>query len=423
MKKIYLLLIFTSFFIGNSQINWQRSEATGSLPSWFGTSNTERGMAYNPTNDHMYVVSRASGTKIKIINGTDGTDISEINRDDFSAIITGGTFFLNDVEVSDNGAILSANLTTDASASAFKIYKWDNESATPTVYATYSEQALRLGDYFKVAGDISSDAVIFAGGSGKVVRWIVNAGVLGAPTTITLADTHNPNSIVAYPQTIDANPSFFVNSAGQPIRKYNADGTSANETLSIVGGSSTDFEYFQLGGQEYISVFQYGSGEIGELSTLVQVTGGLANASTIARTPKLGANSNGNGTGGTGVKTEGTDTITVYTLSTNNGISGTTLLQDGNVVTLSNAEFITLEAKIFPNPARDQFQVSLKNGVENNAEAIIYDMNGREVKYSKLLYNLQPISIADLSNGLYFVQVKNGKSLSTTKFIKDSRIF
>lgn len=101
----------------------------------------------------MYVVSRATGTKIKILNATDNTDVSEIDRD--AAILTGRTFFFfNDVEVNTNGSLLAANLTTNTSTSPFKIYKWDNETATPTVYINYSNEGMRLGDFFTVTGDI-----------------------------------------------------------------------------------------------------------------------------------------------------------------------------------------------------------------------------------------------------------------------------
>jgi trimeric autotransporter adhesin len=416
MKKIYLILFCASFFVGNAQINWQRSQAATNYPSWMGTGDTERGMAV--LNDKMYVVTRL-GNVIKVINAVDGTDLPNVS--DYS-VVSGGTFILNDVEVSDNGSILACNLTTNASTSTFKIYKWDNESAVPTVYATYTAEALRLGDAFTVVGDISANAVILAAGNGKVVRWIVTAGVLGAPTTITLADTHG-GIMVAYPSTISADPDLFVNSNGQSIRKYNADGTSAGETLSIVGGSSNHFKYFILGGREYMAVFQYGAGEIGELATLVDVTGGLGSATTVARTPKLGPNTNGNGAGDVAFTTELdlvdgiNNTINVFALGTNNGISGTALVFEGTV--LSNKKLSVLESKIFPNPASNQFQITLQNTIEKNAEVIIYDIHGRQVKSSKLASKIQSISIGDLSRGLYLVNIKNGANQSTTKLLKN----
>uniref|UniRef100_UPI0040488D0B T9SS type A sorting domain-containing protein n=1 Tax=Mariniflexile sp. TaxID=1979402 RepID=UPI0040488D0B len=423
MKKIYLLVFCASFFVGNAQINWQRSQAASNYPTWMGTGDTERGMAYHATNDHMYVVTRL-GNKINVVNGADGSDLTDVAN---YTGVGGGTFTLNDVEVSTNGSILACNLTvTPSLTSKFKIYKWDSENATPSVYAEYpndaSDPIFRLGDVFTVAGDISTNAVIFAGArsSDKIVRWIVTAGAIGAPTVITLADVQGTNT-VAYPKTISANPQMLVKSYGKTLRLYNADGTYANEEVSasVLGGTATDFEYFVLGGKEYIAIYS----SIAEQATLLDVTGGLGNAATISRTPKLGTNSNVNGAGGVGVKTELdmvdgiNNTITVYTLATNNGISGTTLVYQGAV--LSNKKFSVSAANIYPNPASDEFQITLSNAVEKNAEATIYDINGRQVKSSKLISKLQSISIADLSKGLYVVKIKNGDSQSTSKLLKN----
>lgn len=424
MKKIYFTLIFTCFFLlGNAQINWQRSQATdpsSPKPTWMGTD-TERGSAYNPSNDHMYVVSRNGGTKIKVINGSTGADLSDVTN---YTGLSGGTFTLNDVELSTDGSILACNLTTDASASLFKIYKWDNETAAPALYASYNGSALRLGDVFTVAGDISTNAVIYAGGrsSDKFVRWIVTAGILGVPTVITLADVQGTNP-VAYPKTITTNPQMLVKSYGKTLRLYNADGSYANEEVSstVLGGTATDFKYFVLGVKEYIAIYS----SIAEQTTLLDVTGGLANAATVNRSLKLGTTSNGNGAGGVGVKTvldmvDGiNNTITVYTLGTNNGISGTTLVYQGAITTLVNRKFSVSEANIYPNPAGNEFQINLSNTIDENAEATIYDINGRQVKSSKLKNQLQTISISDLNKGVYLVKVKNGVKQSTTKLIKN----
>ena len=418
MKKFYTLLFCAGLFAGHAQTNWERSVATESLPDWAGTGNTERGMAYNTTNDHMYVVERNGDNSIRVIDGADGSDLATIDRD--ASIITGGTFPMSDVEVSSDGSFLVCNLTLDTNGSAFKVYKYDDETATPSVYIDFTTTApdgpLRLGDDFTVLGDISTDAVIMAAGSGKVVRWVVSGGTLGAPTIITLDDTHGGN-MVAQPLSIDATPEFFVNSNAQPIRKYNADGTSAGEVLSIVGGSSNDFKYFEQDSKEYIAVFQFGSGEIGELATLVDVTGGLGTATTVNRTPKLGGNANGNGTGGVGVKTEGTNTITVFTLGTNNGISGTTLVLNGTV--LSDKKLSVSETNISPNPATNVFQISMNNAIAENAEVNVFDINGRNVLSSKLRFEQQSISVANLSKGLYIVQINNGGNLFTSKLLKN----
>ena len=440
MKKIYLALFLASFCVGNAQINWKRSASGTNAPTWSGTGNTERGMG--ALNDKMYVVSRFSGTKIKVINGLDGADLPEVSN---YTGVAGGTFTLNDVEVSTNGAILACNLMANAYASpatansTFTIYKWDNETAAPSIYATYvapsAAEHVRLGDNFSVTGDISGNAVIFAAGrigsttGYRVIRWIVTGGVLGAPTAITIpALTAATGVISVAPLAISANPGFIVKASGNTMTVHNADGTLTGETIAnaVVPLSSNDTRYFEVGVKKYIASYLYGG--TNEYAKLVDVTAGFASASTVAVTPALGTVSNGNGSGGIGLKVipdlvDGiANTITVYTLGCNNGISGTTLVKDGVTVVLGNNDFSAAEArkatKIFPNPARNEFYIAIDTDVDKDAQAYIYDIQGRQVKSAKIQDNVQTINIQDLNAGEYLVKVVNGTSNNTAKLLK-----
>ncbi len=434
MKKIYFSLVLSCFFLlGNAQINWQRSVANTNYPTWMSaTGSTERGMAYNPTNDHMYVVTRNATLKIKVIDGTTGLDLTDVA--DYTGV-SGGTFTLNDVETSTNGSILACNLSTATNTSAFKVYRWDTESGVPSLYINYlnagdTANNLRLGDIFSVTGDINGDAVIFAAGKVgstavyKVVRWIVTGGVLGSPTVISIPALATATTFISVtPLTISANPDFLLKASGNTLYKYNADGSITTEFIdnAVIPTSANDTRYFEVGTKKYVATFIYGT----ESVKLVDVTGGLASASTVALSPTLGAVANGNTAGGLGIKTvpdlvDGiNNTVTVYALGTNNGISGTTLIKDGAVVILANKQFSVAEAKIFPNPAGNEFQINLNNTIDKNAEAVIYNANGQQVKSSRLTSELQTISISDLSTGIYLVKIKNGGNQSTTKLIKN----
>jgi len=444
MKKIYLIALLCSFCIGNAQINWKRSIANANYPTWMGTGatlNTERGMG--ALNDKMYVVSRFSGTKIKVINGLDGTDLAEVTN---YTGVAGGTFTLNDVEVSANGAILACNLMANAYASpatansTFTIYKWDNETAVPTVYTTYvapsATEQVRLGDTFSVTGDISSNAVIFAAGRTvapttgfRVIRWIVTGGVCGAPTAITIPTLTTSTGVISVtPLTISANPGFILKASGNTMTIHNADGTLTGETIAnaVVPLSSNDSRYFEVGVKKYVASYLYGG--TNEYAKLVDVTAGFASASTVAVTPVLGTVSNGNGSGGIGLKVipdlvDGlANTITVYTLGCNNGISGTTLVKDGVTVVLGNNDFSAAEAhkatKIFPNPARNEFYIAIDTDIDKDAQAYIYDIQGRQIKSAKINDNVQTVNIQDLNAGEYLVKVVNGKINNTVKLLK-----
>lgn len=433
MKKIYVVLFFASFIIGNAQINWKRSSANGNFPTWMGTGNTERGMG--ALNDKMYVVSRNGGTKIKVINGVDGADLPDVS--DYTGV-SGGTFTLTDVEVSNNGSILACNLTTATNTSAFKVYRWDSETAAPSVYINFlnsdPNENLRLGDSFSVTGDITGDAVIFAAGrvgsttNFKVIRWIVTGGVLGTPKVITIpALVPSTTFLSVTPLTISANPEFLVKASGNTLYKYNADGSITTESVpnAVIPTSSYDTKYFEAGTKKYIATYLYGTSN--EYAKLVDVTDGLATAFTVAVTPILGTTANGNSAGGIGLKVipdlvDGiNNTVTVYTLGCNNGISGITLINGG--VVLGNKDFSALEArnaaKIFPNPATNEFHIVIDTDVDKDAQAFIYDIQGRQVKTAKVDSNLQTVSIQDLNEGQYLVKVINGKNNTTTKLLKN----
>ena len=70
---------------------WSYSVAGANLPTWFSpTGSSERGLAYNPINQHVYVVSRKSGNQILVLNANTGDQIGTLNTTGTS----GGTFIL-----------------------------------------------------------------------------------------------------------------------------------------------------------------------------------------------------------------------------------------------------------------------------------------------------------------------------------------
>ncbi|QBN17394.1 T9SS type A sorting domain-containing protein [Flavobacterium nackdongense] len=445
MKKIYLVLFLASFCIGNAQINWKRSVANGNLPAWMATANNERGTA--ALNDKMYVVSRATTPPtIRVINGVDGTDAAA-NVSNYTGVI-GGNVPLNDVEVSANGAILACNLMVNGYVSpandnsTFKIYKWDSETAVPTLYTSYNGSSLteqvRLGDTFSVTGDISSNAVIFAAGRTvapttgfRVIRWIVTGGAVETtPTVITIPALTASTTIVSVtPLGLTATSRFIVKASGNLMTVHNADGSVVpGESIpeAVLPKSANDIRYFEVGLKKYVAAYLYGG--TNELAKLIDVTTGFASASTVAVTPALGTVSNGNTSGGIGLKVvpdlvDGiANTITVYTLAGNNGISGTTLVKDGVTVVLGNKDFSAANArkatKIFPNPARNEFYIAIDTDIDKDAQAYIYDIQGRQVKSAKIQDNVQTINIQDLNAGEYVVKVVNGSINNTAKLLK-----
>ena len=71
--------------------------------------------------------------------------------------------------------------------------------------------------------------------------------------------------------------------------------------------------------------------------------------------------------------------------------------------------------EVYPNPVSDFLNF---NTAENITSAIIYDINGRTVK-SVNLEGSKQISVRELPQGIYMVQVNDQGKISTQRFIKN----
>lgn len=131
--------------------------------------NLSRGMAYNPASGHVLVVSRTQvpdygtnvfGTNsIFILDSATGGVLGKLPYD--TSVISGGTFVINMIGVTDDGVIYVGNLTTDATGTSgpFKLYRWADESAQPQlVYSgdpadgTPGTNERRFGDSLALRG-------------------------------------------------------------------------------------------------------------------------------------------------------------------------------------------------------------------------------------------------------------------------------
>jgi hypothetical protein len=140
--------------------------APGDRP-YLTTDNNQRGMAYNPVTDHLYVVNRTGGLSVNVLDASTGADVGSLNVSG----ITQGTFVLNAIGVGADGAIYAANLSTNTSSATqpLKIYRWANEAAVPTVAFTGAPTGAlgaRFGDNFDARGAGTSTQLVLGGNSG-----------------------------------------------------------------------------------------------------------------------------------------------------------------------------------------------------------------------------------------------------------------
>ncbi|AFH48558.1 Hypothetical protein IALB_0846 [Ignavibacterium album JCM 16511] len=312
---------------------WQRSVATSNLPSWFG-ADTERGLAYGKTsdvteaiNDRVYVVSRSGGVlNVRILDAATGNDIGTLN----TTGISGGTFALNDIGVTEDGKIIGANLTANASTSALKFYYWNNESSVPDTLFTYLGDAVRLGDKFTVVGNYSAGtAEIWAAsattGQHKVYKWTMSGGVFNRVPQVILCSDNLATAIGSAAVGPLPNGDFYWNANGQNARKYQANGTLIGIIPGTIISTGTNaIRYLgSVGSDEYLAVFAYGSGN--NNARILRIPNGDPTAAVLyGVTPTLGSATNTNGTGDVDFKVNNDLTVTVFVLATNNGIGAYT---------------------------------------------------------------------------------------------------
>ncbi len=86
------------------------------------------------------------------------------------------------------------------------------------------------------------------------------------------------------------------------------------------------------------------------------------------------------------------------------------------VQTLSTTTFEPNNVAIFPNPATDAFQIRLQNTDETLSNITITDVIGKIIKTIKApIDNQMNIDVADLSQGVYFVEITTGNNLKQVK--------
>ncbi|MDP4196080.1 MAG: FG-GAP-like repeat-containing protein [Bacteroidota bacterium] len=310
-------------------IAWEKTSAKKTLPAYFG-SNTERGMAFGKFNENyrMFVVSRNGGPKVIMHNAFTGDSIATLINPKTNV----GYFPLNCAGVSQDAKLYVCNMTLDAKAAAFTVYRWDTEADTGRAVISYtpSDASMRMGDMFTVSGQ-GNNTVIYAGiqNQNKVVKFTTtDMGKTFVPTVITLN-----NAVVKTNPNVSPAPdgSFYFKSYTQPIVHYKADGTPIDTiSASLVSSSATKIQYFELNGKKFIATYVPFAGQTG-LSENVQIFNITnPNKQFLAdQSPSLGSVSNSNGTGSIEyfpyLNDAGKSSSVFFIMGSNNGIAAYTL--------------------------------------------------------------------------------------------------
>jgi hypothetical protein len=327
MKKlVYFFSIFvliSSFSFAQTLYTtvWEKSKSKTNYPKYLdSTGNLTRCLSYGKVggNDRVYVCSRNNTHNVFILNAATGDSVGKLDMTG----VGGGTYNLNDVEVSSDGVIFACNLALGTgSDTVFAIYKWNSETAAPVKVIAYKGPG-RLGDKFTVVGSTADNSLtIYAACASldKVVKFTTNDnGASFTPQIITLSNGASGSSPSVGPVGLGAS-DFYLKSVGKSLYKFSSTGAII-DTVSggLIATGSSAVRAFTAGSNKYVAVYNYGTGN--ENIRMLEVTNGDPQARLVFVTSSLGASSNANGTGDISFKDNGDGTFNLLVLGTNNGI-------------------------------------------------------------------------------------------------------
>jgi hypothetical protein len=198
------------------------------------SSDTQRGVAWNPVNDHLLIVNRSGvqglpNPSVVILDAATGNEVLDTgvvrtlqlqDPDDGldggpndviknSGAANGGFFALNSIDIDDAGVVYACNLAVVGSTAQFKIYRWANDNVESTPVAVYGPGDLfdtgsggdRAGEHIKVRGSgLNTQILVGARNEEKFAIFTAaddgNGGLTFTPTVFSVPDARPAGATV-----------------------------------------------------------------------------------------------------------------------------------------------------------------------------------------------------------------------------------
>ena len=345
MKKfIYSTMTLAAIAATSASAQFSMSPLTSFMgDGWFapgeggygflGTVNNERGMAYDPISSELILVSRTGGINIRRLNAATGVDVGALS----SVGIAGGAFAINKVAVAADGAIYVNNLGNPATvASPFKVYRYANNAAVPTVAYTGAPLVnARTGDSsLAVTGTGSSTrlATGFAAGtapSGQNGYAIIDP-TAGTATAVGFVGTPPATGDFRLGLTFGPGGQVWGLQGSLTLRETSysgAAGTLLGTASGLISIAERPMAFATVNGLNVLATISTGDSFVrvyDASNPLALVLLGSGNTTTGVLT----ANGNGTGDVAFGAQTDngnGTTSVTLYAMSSNQGIQAYTV--------------------------------------------------------------------------------------------------
>ena len=292
---------------------------------------------------------------IIVLNAQTGAKLGFLKRGD---VVKGGTLQLCDVKATSDGKIVACNIATAANNENLRLYVWDNDNANPYLLKEIApadfKGANRLGDCLEVNGDLNDCWFSFGNQNGatRIIEWhktgnnwaqqsyeVVNEWGSNLSTLSTVRVYHQNGGW--WIDGKDSYPSWCTLSNGKAVRQTLVD------TGESWGSSHHEFKWqgLKYAANLIFNLREYkkdANGKIitdangnqvrdddknyiaGRMRIVQDPTGDFKNATTVGEWPAKGLGSvsrNTNSTGDVIIRTDGSNYIEAWVLSTTQGIA------------------------------------------------------------------------------------------------------
>ncbi len=293
--------------------------APGEGDGFLDSAHLERGLAYNPVSGNLLLTSRTGGNFVRILNANTGAGIGSLNMTG----VSGGTFAINMIGVAADGAIYGGNLTIAANVN-FKVYRWADESAAPTVAYDGLTGLVRTGDSFAVIGSGASTRIVSAGsnstdtsnfaalttGDGLAFTSVARLSISG---TSPISNDYRLGLTFIDPDTI-------IGTQGENGGRVTSFDGVLEQTIPF-GGTERLLDYAVIGGLPVLAVADTANSVVSvyDISTpsapVLLASGTTTSGPVVINTNAVGSVQWGPVSG---------DSATLYAMNTNNGIQAFT---------------------------------------------------------------------------------------------------
>ncbi len=257
MKKYVLLILFAFILIGSANaqyfLNWANYDVMN--PG----SDVTRSLIYNRHTDHVLVATRKYEPPVVVILDAatgDSIGVMDTNPD----IINGGTYPLNMVGIADDGTIYMCNLSAPQYTpnSTLKIYRYQNENASPDLVFDDALEGARYGDSFAAVGS-GENIYLYCSGMGNPKMAVVKDDGGSAASLEKYIDLPLPGAARHGISPVFSGGQIWINGADNgspPPQLINHDGTViavVPDSLASPGGTSC-IDHLILGQYNLITV-------------------------------------------------------------------------------------------------------------------------------------------------------------------------